>query len=216
MPQMPGMSAMPQIPGMSAMPQTPGMSGANPLAPGGGSGGGTLLDEMKKKGSLFAGDYGTQFQKVLEKTYGTPNKGLSITLNPMDTMTLMSGLFQGMNIADKQPYETAGTFSMATSPKTALPESELSTLMNYGQNVLQVQQQLATFMKDLLTKAAAPKKEKTEQGSAAPASAEQAKTNAAGSAGDISASSAGSAAAKAESAELTQRMPVEKGGMRGR
>jgi hypothetical protein len=45
---------------------------------------------------------------------------------------------------------------MATSPKTALPESELSTLMNYGQNVLQVQQQLATFMKDLLTKAAAP------------------------------------------------------------
>lgn len=199
------------------MPQIPGMSAANPLAPGGGGGGsGTLLDEMKKKGSLFAGDYGTQFQKVLEKTYGTPNKGLSITLNPMDTMTLMSGLFQGMNIADKQPYETAGTFSMATSPKTVLPESELSTLMNYGQNVLQVQQQLATFMKDLLTKAAAPKKEKTDQKSAAPAAAEQAKPSVSGSAGDISTSSAGTAAEKEENAAPIQGILAEKGAMRGR
>jgi len=118
----------------------------------GGSGGGTLLDEMKKKGSLLDGDYGTQFHKVLEKTYGNPIKALSVTLNPMDTMSLMSGHVQGMMMKDRQPFEAASTFTMAAQPKTAQSDAELSSMMQYGENLLQVQQQLASFMKDLLSK----------------------------------------------------------------
>ncbi len=119
---------------------------------GSGGGGGTLLDEMKKKGSLLDGDYGTQFHKVLEKTYGNPIKALSVTLNPMDTMALMSGHVQGMMMKDRQPFEAASTFTMAAQPKTAQSDAELSSMMQYGENLLQVQQQLASFMKDLLTK----------------------------------------------------------------
>lgn len=121
----------------------------------GGSGGGTLLDEMKKKGSLLDGDYGTQFHKVLEKTYGNPIKALSVTLNPMDTMALMSGHVQGMMMKDRQPFEAASTFTMAAQPKTAQSDAELSSMMQYGENLLQAQQQLASFMKDLLTKSTA-------------------------------------------------------------
>jgi hypothetical protein len=153
------------------MNSVPGMSDLSSKTGMGGGGGGTLLDEMKKKGSLFAGDYGTQFAKVLEKTYGSSSKGLSVTLNPIDTMTLMSSLFQGMMIPGQQPYETAGAFSMASKPKTVQPESELSSLLNYGQNVLQVQQQLVTFMKDLLTKSgskSSPSDAKSDPKSAAP------------------------------------------------
>lgn len=132
-----------------------GMGGGAGGGAGAGGGGGTLLDEMKKKGSLLDGDYGTQFHKVLEKTYGNPIKALSVTLNPMDTMSLMSGHVQGMMMKDRQPFEAASTFTMAAQPKTPQSDAELSSMMQYGENMLQAQQQLATFMKDLLSKSTA-------------------------------------------------------------
>ncbi len=134
---------------------TPTMPDTESMMKGGTGGGGTLLDEMKKKGSLLDGDYGTQFHKVLEKTYGNPIKALSVTLNPMDTMMLMSGHVQGMMMKERQPFEAASTFTMAAQPKTAQSDAELSSMMQYGENMLQAQQQLASFMKDLLTKSTA-------------------------------------------------------------
>ena len=67
-------------------------------------------------------------------------------------MALMSGHVQGMMMKDRQPFEAASTFTMAAQPKTAQSDAELSSMMRYGENLLQVQQQLASFMKDLLTK----------------------------------------------------------------
>ncbi len=133
----------------------PSMPNTENMMKGGSGGGETLLDEMKKKGSLLDGDYGTQFHKVLEKTYGNPIKALAVTLNPMDTMMLMSGHVQGMMMKDRQPFEAASTFTMAAQPKTAQSDAELSSMMQYGENMLQAQQQLATFMKDLLSKSTA-------------------------------------------------------------
>lgn len=136
----------------------PGMPGG----PGGGGGGGTLLDEMKEKGSLLTGDYAVQFRKVLEKTYGNANQALSVTLNPMDTMALMSGLIQSMMVKDKHPFETASTFNLTSMPKTAPPEATLGSMLNYGQNMLLAQQQLVGFMKDLLGKTAAKSAPRTD------------------------------------------------------
>lgn len=130
--------------------------------PGGQGGGGTLLDEMKEKGSLLTGDYAVQFRKVLEKTYGNANQALSVTLNPMDTMALMSGLIQSMMVKDKHPFETASTFSLTSMPKTAQPEATLGSMLSYGQNMLLAQQQLVGFMKDLLSKTAARSAPKTD------------------------------------------------------
>jgi hypothetical protein len=108
---------------------------------------------MKEKGSLMTGDYAVQFRRVLEKTYGNINQAMTVTLNPMDTMALMSGQIQSMMIKDKHPFETASTFNLTSMPKVPQHESLVNSMLSHGQNTLLTQNQLVTFMKNLLTSA---------------------------------------------------------------
>jgi hypothetical protein len=141
------------------------------MPPGGpgGSDSGTLLDEMKEKGSLMTGDYAVQFRKVLEKTYGNINQAMTVTLNPMDTMALMSGQIQSMMIKDKHPFETASTFNLTSMPKVPQHESVVNSMLTHGQNTLLAQNQLVKFMQDLLTSTYGGKDPKAEgQGAESP------------------------------------------------